>query len=101
MLYALIDAQGFSIILGSIAAFIIAVGGFVMQAITFARQAREHVANQRREEQSLARDKTLDTIKANVNGLNDKIAASSKAEGKAEGILIGAGAVAAGVGDKP
>lgn len=85
------DWAGFGVFLTSLGGFIVTVGGFIVITI---RQNREYQANQRRELQSLDRDKKLAVIETNVNGMNKTIADTAHAAGKAEGVLIGAGAKA-------
>lgn len=90
MLLAVIDYNGIAVLMGAVGVFATTITTAVLQIITVVRQGREHTANARREIQGLNRDKTLETIKTNVNGLNEKIAVTAEAKGKAEGLIIGA-----------
>lgn len=66
-----IDLQGVGIVIGAVAAAVPVVGGFVLQVLTYRRQAK--------------RDQDVSAIKAGVDGLGEKREAMALRAGNAEG----------------
>jgi hypothetical protein len=79
-----IDYQGISILVGQLAAFVVAIGGVGINVAIFLRQGRM-------EQAAKARDGKIAEVKTLVDGLSDKRDAATHKASFAEGKIAGAG----------